>query len=146
MRTDYFDNKEKYIFVLILLMLVCFALSGFTIYRYSKYQRVINNKETLVSKVIREERNYFGEHENYDYVVQYNFENRIYEGKINGTYNFGHFKIGEELKIVIEKTNPNNFLLSENINHLKFLLITLFMSTLTIILFLKRNEWYKFIE
>ena len=100
------------------------------------YQKIYKERAICNVKVIDEQRDYIGgKPQTYKYKLEFNYNGEIYIKDSPHMYEYGHFKKGQNVQIICQKSNPYNFIIYENSNYWNLLLVSILFFTLSYIRF-----------
>lgn len=131
------SDKRKYgYYFFIFISILCFIIN--LIIAYSKFTEssgIRNNPYNTFATVIKEEQNVFGGQKSYKYLLRYNFNNISYDKFELGIHEHNYYKLNQKIEIVLNRNNPEMFVIKEEINkYLNHLLISVFSLLIFVIL------------
>ena len=124
-------KQKKILFSIFFLICASITLLIF-IENHYRYQKIYNEKVICNAKVIDEQRDYIGgKPHTFKYKLEYYYDGKTYIKDAPHMFEYGHFKRGQNVQIILQKSNPYNFIVSENSNHWSFLWISILFFTLS---------------
>lgn len=123
-------KRELGYYFFIVASIVCFLINGIIFYtKFEEWNTIKMNSQEVTATVIKEEQNFFGGNKSYKYLFSYYFDEIKYEVFESGMYEHGFYQITQKVQIVVDKKEPNVFVVKEKAyqyqNHLIISLISL---------------------
>ena len=115
---------------------VCFFGCGIItllifIENHYRYQKIFNEKVICNAKVIDEQRDYIGgKPQTYKYKLEYYYNGETYIKDAPHMYEYGHFKKDQKIQIILQKSNPYNFIVSDKSKYWNTLWVSITFFTL----------------
>ncbi len=134
-------TKQKVIFFSVIFFLSGIITLLIFIENNYRYQKIYNEKFICNAKVVDEQKDYIGgaKGQTYKYTFEYFYKGELFVKDAPHMYEFGHFKKGQNVEIILQKSNPDNFIVSESSNYWNSLWFSVFFFSLSFFSFRYRE-------
>lgn len=135
---DESDKRKFGYYFFIVFSLVCFFINAIIAYsKYTESSSIRNNSYDAIATVVKEEQNYFGGNKSYKYLLKYSFDNVLYQEFELGIHEHNYYQINQKIEIIINKKEPNVFVIKDEINQYKNYFIISLVSLLLFIILIR---------
>jgi hypothetical protein len=134
---DSVKRKYAYYFLIVFFVLLSIINAIISFFEYNEIKEIKNHSFETKAKVVKEVQNVFGGQKSYKYLLRYNFKNDVFENFERGLHQQGFYEMNKEINIVVNKKNPNSFVIKDDVNkYINHLLIS-FSGLILLIVFIK---------
>ena len=126
-----FTPKQKAILFSIFFLIASIITLLIFIDNHYRYQKIFNEKVICYAKVIDEQRDYIGgKPQTFKYKLKYYYNGVTYTEYAPHMYEYGHFKKDQNIQIILQKSNPYNFIVSDKSNYWGHLCVSILFFTI----------------